>query len=175
MPLILHGDARKFGRFPAYADRLLSDAVSDGTEFGARRMAEIVPRSSGDLAGAVYGEATIIGPGHHRGVVGVNEALAPHAGMVNRGTGIQGPFATPVTITRPSRKNPSKPGAMQFFKNGEGRGDGVYRARVKFRPSSKIERGKNFLGKTYDSMVVWTHVRVAEIGTQIIGYFSRRS
>lgn len=175
MPILFKADTSKFRRFPAFADRLMRDAVKDGTQFGERRMVEIVPKGAGTLAGAVYGDHdTVVGPSHFLGRVGVDEQVAPHAGKVNRGTGIDGPFNQPVTITRPARNNPNKPGMMRFFKAGEGDGKGIYRARVKFRPSSKIERGKNFLGKTYDSMVVWTQVRAVQIVADIAGYFARK-
>lgn len=174
MPITHNIDTSHIRDFSNYADRLLARAVGDGQRYGSRRMVELVPKARGRLSGAVYGHGpTVIAPHEFRGEVGVNMALAPHAVEVDRGTGIQGPKGKAVTINRRSIKSPSKPGRMKFFKNGEGAGDGIYRAAVKIHPSSKIERGKNYLRRTYDSMVVWTSVRVTEITADVAAYFAR--
>ena len=133
-----------------------------------------MPHGKGTLQSAVYGHGPVtIAPSHFYGTVGVDEARAPHASFVDRGTGIDGPFHAPVVVKRPRGLDPSRPGAMRFFKNGEGAGKGIYRATVKIHPSSKIERGKHFLRKTYDSMTVWASIRTTEIVADTAGYFAR--
>lgn len=75
-----------------------------------------------------------------------------------------------MTITRPARKDPNKPGRMMFMKEGEG---AKFRTTVKIHPSSKIEAGKNFSGRTYDSMKTFTRVRIVYLAGQLAGYFRR--
>lgn len=154
-----------------YADRKLVGVVEEGIDFGQRRMTELVPKGrSHRLASAVLSEGpTIIAPGHITGRVVVDQEIAPHAGMVDKGTGVDGPFHMPVTITRKARKS-SRAGTMMFQKKGEG---AKFRIAVKIHPSSKIEAGKNFSGKTFDSMVGWTRVRVSVFAGQLASYFKR--
>jgi hypothetical protein len=172
MRMIVKGDKPADLRgFAAYADRKLVDAVDEGISYGQRRMTELVPKgSSHRLASAVMSEGpTIIAPGHITGRVVVDQEIAPHAGMVDKGTGVDGPFHMPVTITRTARKS-SRPGTMMFQKKGEG---AKFRTQVKIHPSSKIEQGKNFSGRTFDSMVQWTRIRVGFLAGQLASYFAR--
>lgn len=160
-----------FRRLGAYIDRQLEEAVRDGLDHGQHRMREIVPRDKGTLADAVMVDGPHeIGRSHIRGEVFVNPFVAPHARDVDEGTGVDGPLRRPVTITRQSRKG-NRAGAMMFEKNGEGP---KFRRTVKIHPSSKIEHGKDFSGRTYRSMVQWTRIRVTTMTAQIAAHIARR-
>lgn len=159
--------------FPAYADRLLRDAVKEGSEFGHTFMTAEVPRGDTErLAASVEHHGPFeIEPGHYTAFVGVNSVIAPYALRVNRGTGVQGPWHLPVTILRMSRKNPSRPGAMKFVKLGE---KAIYRRVVKARPSAKIERGKGFVERTQEAMRDWTRIRSGVLTGQFALYYVDR-
>jgi hypothetical protein len=172
MSFKVEGDIDKLHTLSEASDGFLREAVVEGSLYGERRMGEIVPHGqTHKLQDAVEMiPLSIIGPGHYRGGVWVNPAIAPHAGYVNKGTGIDGPFHRPVSITRPSRKNPNKPGYMRFQKEGE---PVRFKQVVKYRPSSKIERGKNFSGRTYEDMKRWAFLRAHFIGDQIIAHLRK--
>lgn len=161
----------KLVSFVPYAHRKLEDVVAEGIDVGERFMTSIVPRgSSNKLASAVGSSGPrTIEPGHYVGSVGVNRAIAPYADKVDRGTGIDGPFHSPVTVTRPARKNSKHMGAMRFQKNGEPL---RFRRTVKMRPSLKIQRGQNFSGRTYDYMRVWATIRTGVLAGQLALHFT---
>jgi hypothetical protein len=168
-----HVDSAKLAGFTPYAHSKLEGVVGEGIEVGERYMTSIVPHGeTGRLASAVgtTGPTTIV-PGHYVGSVGVNQAIAPHADKVDRGTGIDGAFRIPVSITRPSRGNPKRPGMMQFQKNGE---PIRYRRTVKMRPSLKIQSNKNFSGRTHDAMRDWARIRTGVLAGQLALYFADR-
>jgi hypothetical protein len=171
MPIIVHGDSSKFKTATFAIEAALGRTVKDVVVYGDLRMTSLVPKGKGKLAAAVtHSGPTIIAPGHFVGATYVDPELAPHADLVNRGTGVDGPFHTPVTILRPARRG-TGPGRMRFIKNGESGGKGIYRVAVKIHPSSKIERGKNFLPKTFDAMVGFTRARVTILGAEIAHHF----
>lgn len=171
MPIIVHGDAKNFKTATFKIEGMLGRTVKDIVQFGDLRMTELVPKGKGRLAASIsHSGPTIIAPGHFIGRVFADPEIAPHADLVNRGTGIDGPFHTPVLVLRPSRSG-NRTGVMRFVKNGESGGNGIFRAEVKFRPSSKIERGKNFLPKTYSSMVTFTRARIIILGAEIAQHF----
>ncbi len=155
---------RLFG-LPSKADRMARDFVEDGARHGATFMRFIVPEDSGALRAAVeeFGP-TVIGTGHYRGGVGVDQSIAPHASMVDDGTGVQGPFGQPVTVLRPSRTGKPGRGTMRFTKQGE---PARYRQQVKATPSTKIAAGKDFSGRTFDEMRDWSRIRVSVITARL--------
>lgn len=171
---------RYFRTFPAYADARMHELVKDGIEAGDQFMTAIVPRGASQrLASAVTHQGPItVAPGHHIGAVGVNQTIAPYADKVNTGTGIDGPLHSAVTINRParswtggtSRGARARNGAMLFFKNGE---EPRFRQSVKFRPSMKIQAGKNFHEKTYMYMRGWCHIRVTATARQLARFLAR--
>lgn len=140
--------------------------VEDGAEHGATYMRFIVPEgTTGALRDAVepFGP-TIIEPGHYRGGVGVDGSIAPHAKMVDDGTGVQGPFGQPVTVLRPSRSGKPGKGTMRFTKQGE---PARYRQQVKVTPSAKIAAGQNYSGRTFDEMRDWARIRTSVITARL--------
>lgn len=165
MPIIVTTtlDSEKFRNFPDWADRQMRDAVRDGVGVGHRLMQSLVPQKSGDLLSAVYQNGpTVVSTSRYKGAVGVDLALAPHAIYVDQGTGIDGPRKSPVY---------SSGKTMKFF--GERTKTIVYRRKVKFVPSPKIESSKNFQRKTYDTMAVWASIRTTEIAAKTAAYFSK--
>lgn len=174
MPITLTTSGRdlpgKLRGLVTYADRRCYEFVADGSEYGQRRMRELVPRDRGRLFDAVQTSGpTVISPGHHAGDVHVDPVVAPHARDVDEGTGVDGPFKRPVSISRPSRSGKGR-GAMRFVGSG---GEVVFRSAVKVHPSSKIEEGKNFSGKTYDSLVLWSRERAERTTADLAFYFAR--
>lgn len=179
--ITIHAQAssRRFREFPVYADRKLHELVDDGITDGSRFMTSVVPRGTGRLASAVSPSGPFtIAPGHHIGAVGVSELIAPHAGLVDSGTGVDGPKHTAVKINRPARRwtggtsrgTRARNGAMMFLKNGE---EPRFRRAVKFKSSNKILMGKNFQRKTYVYMREWTRARVGVLTIQLGRHFSR--
>jgi hypothetical protein len=156
--------------FPEYADQMMEDAVRDITDSGADFMHGIVPRGENhNLAQAIDTIGPVKSNNRIHGSVLVNPFVAPYADLVDRGTGIDGPFRQGVILTRPSKTKPGKPGVMSFQKNAE---DPRARRAVKVSPSLKIQRGKNFSGRTYDHMQLKTKERVEFIvRSSIPGYF----
>lgn len=158
----------KIDGFNDFAERKLRDLVHDGTQFGETTMSVLVPRGrTHRLADAVESEVSVVSPSKTIGTVGINQAIAPHARYVDEGTGIDGPFGKPISITRPSRKG-NRPGQMTFQKQGEPR---RYRRVVKAEPSNKILAGKNFSGDTYDLMVDWTRFHTSVLAAELTLYW----
>lgn len=170
-------DSAKLIRFGEFADRKLRSVVQEGIEFGDKTMTSIVPRgTTSRLASAVgHSGPVAISPGHYVGTVGVNSVVAPYAEKVNVGTGIDGPFKKSVVVTRGDRsgfrgRRGRYPGAMRFI----GReGTAVFRQEVKFRPSLKIQQGKNFHRKTFIIMRDWTRARVSVLTGEIALFFDK--
>lgn len=165
------GVSKRLYALPAFADRLMHDVVQEGIEFGDNYMTSIVPRgASQQLASAVTHTGPItISPGHYVGTVGVDGLIAPYAGEVDKGTGVDGPFHSPVFVQRSARRNPKKLGTMRFEKLGE---PARYRHVVKARPSVKIEANKNFSGRTHDAMRDWARIRSGVLSGQIALYLA---
>lgn len=156
-----------FRRYPAHVDRLLHGVVREGTQVGYDTMRELVPSASGKLRGAVGKTGpTVIDPGHFEGVVVVDPLVAPHAEAVDKGTGVDGPFKTPVSRVGPSQTG--RPLTMQLPPKG---GYPIYHRVVKARPSSKIERGKNFSGRTYEVVRDWARLRTGILQGQLALHF----
>lgn len=160
----------RFYEFGRYADRKMREVTKEGLDVGQRYMTSIVPRGDTNrLASAVAssGPFTIM-PGHYVGAVGVHGSIAPHAEHVDRGTGVDGPYHSAVSVHRPPRvvKPGSRrmTGAMRFQKKGE---PPRYRRTVKALPSLKIQRGKNFSGRTFDAMRDWARVRTGVLAIEL--------
>lgn len=175
-------DIKKLRGFSSHADRLLKGVAKEGLEVGERYMTSVVPHGSGRLASAVGTSGpTEVAPGHYVGSVGVNSVIAPHAEQVDRGTGIDGPSMMPVTINRPPRTirpgargfgQSTRMGAMRFQKNGE---PVRFRQVVKSHPSVKIQRNRNFSGRTHDAMRDWARIRTGVLAGQLSLYFVDKS
>lgn len=183
MPITVHAevDSEKLIRFGEFADRRLKSVVEEGIEFGDRTMTSIVPRgATSRLASAVTHSGPVtVSPGHFVGAVGVNSAIAPYAEQVNVGTGIDGPFKKSVVVTRPTRNYNRRRGFMGGYLPGTMRfigrdGKVVYRHEVKFRPSLRIQQGKNFHRKTFVIMRDWTQARVSVLAGEIAVFFDNK-
>lgn len=149
-----------------YASRQLGRAASSVIDQGGSKMRQLVPVDKGTLLGAVEDELIQVEPGTYLGVVGVNSAIAPHAAMVDKGTGIDGPFHRSVAVKHKR--------AMMFQgRRPEDKGGKVFRTEVKINPSSKIEHGKNFSGRTASYMVERTRIAVAELRVKLAAHISR--
>jgi hypothetical protein len=157
--------------FPSYAGRVLEDAVGDITESGKDFMRGIVPHGeTHTLSQAVSASGPSVIGDRIIGTVFVDPFAAPHADLVDRGTGVNGPYRQGVILTRPSKTKPNKPGVMSFQKNGE---DRRARQAVKIIPSQKMERAKNFSGRTYDHMRDYTAERVELIAASSLPNYFR--
>lgn len=131
--------------------------LEDGADF----MRSIVPHDSDELAGSIQVlpvTRVLFAPGEtsYRGAVGSPLAKARY---VDQGTGVDGPFKTPVIVTRSSRSG-KRPGAMRFAKEGEGI---RYRRKVKFNHSNKIKASKGFVKRTDEFMRLRTEQLVGEM------------
>lgn len=160
-----HDYASRFRGLDTYVNFKLPDVVGDIIQFGDDRMTEMVPKDKGTLASAVMHEGPFTSGRQVTGRVFVDPDIAPHGQMVDLGTGVDGPFNRPVSPLRPP------PHVMRFEKRGEGP---KYRRRVKFIPSSKIERGKDFSGRTFQAMKTFTRGRLFTLKQELRSYMYNR-
>lgn len=165
--------SKRLAQFPTYANLLLHDTVDDALDYGHDYMTSIVPRgTTSRLANSIKRSGPIVAaPGHFIGTVSVDPSIAPHADKVDRGTGVDGPYRQPVTIFGARQRN-GRRHVMRFVKQGE---EPRYRTTVKARPSTKIERSKNFSGRTFDAMTDWLRVRTTVLTARLAIYFARPS
>lgn len=172
----------KLRTFPVFANARLRDLVDEGRQAGELYMSSVVPHGrTNRLAASVVSSIYSVTDAHHVGNIGVDQRIAPYALDVDKGTGIDGPLRSPVTIDRfnrgryrpssssRSRGNTKHKGVMTFQKEGEPR---RFRKTVKFRPSNKIMRGKDFSGRTQNYMVAWTRIHVGVLSRELSLYFS---
>lgn len=138
--------------------------LEDGADF----MRSIVPHDSDELAGSIQVlpvTRVLFAPGEtsYRGAVGSPLAKARY---VDQGTGVDGPFKTPVIITRESRKG-GRPGMMRFEND---RGKLIFTRKTKFNHSAKIKAGKGFVKRTDEYMRLRTEQLVGEMKFAIKDY-----
>lgn len=174
-------NVEKLRTFAPFANARLRDLVDDGRQAGELYMSSVVPHGrTNRLAASVVSSIYSVTDAHHVGNIGVDQRIAPYADMVDKGTGIHGPLRSPVTVNRGnfgryrprynSRSGNTKHrGVMTFQKEGEPR---RFMRTVKFRPVSKIERGKDFSGRTQNYMVAWTRIHVGVLARELSFYFS---
>lgn len=180
-------NVEKLRTFAPFANARLRDLVDDGRQAGELYMSSVVPHGrTNRLAASVVSSIYSVTDAHHVGSIGVDQRIAPYADMVDKGSGIDGPLRSPVTVSRPnrgpgfrqrsgygynfSRNRPTKhKGVMTFQKEGEPR---RFRRVVKFRPSSKIMMGKDFSGRTENYMVAWTRIHVGVLSRELSLHFS---
>jgi hypothetical protein len=173
-----HADTQKLLDFAPYAHIEMHNTVDDVIDFGDAFMGNAVPVSSAKLYLAIGSRVSSVVDPQIRGMVYVDQAIAPHAVFVDKGTGIDGPFHTPVTVTRPPFNpykstrsgNTRKVGAMQFQKQGE---PIRHRKTVKATPSDRIARGKNFSGRTHVAMRAYTRANVGILSKKLALFFVR--
>lgn len=183
-----HVDTNRLLEFVPFANRELRSLVDDTRKHGELYMSSIVPHGrTNRLAASVVSSIFSVTDAHHVGQVGVDERIAPYAGDVDRGTGIDGPSASPVIVNRPPRSviggqygsrvgsqgsqahHGRKTGVMVFTKNGE---PPRFRRVVKATPSVKIQRGKNFSGRTQDEVYDFTRIRTGVLSVKLALFFA---
>lgn len=177
-------NVEKLRTFAPFANARLRDLVDDGRQAGELYMSSVVPHGrTNRLAASVVSSIYSVTDAHHVGSIGVDQRIAPHADMVDKGTGIDGPLRSPVSVTRANlgrrgqnafrygvrKANTKHKGVMTFQKEGEPR---RFRRVVKFRPSSKIMMGKDFSGRTENYMVAWTRIHVGVLSRELSLHFS---
>jgi hypothetical protein len=146
------------GTFAGAAQAHVSQQVlEDGADF----MRSIVPHDSDELADSIQVlpvTRVLFAPGEtaYRGAVGSPLAKAR---FVDMGTGVDGPFKTPVIVTRPSRKG-NRPGVMRFTND---KGKTVFTRKTKFNHSNKIKASKGFVKRTDEFMRLRTEQLVGEM------------
>ena len=137
--------------------------LEDGADF----MRSIVPQDSEILKGSITVQPVTrvlfaAGESAYRGAVG---SPLPRARFVDMGTGVDGPFKDPVSITRRSRTG-NRDGVMRFNDDGKWK----FRRVVKFNHSNKIKAGKGFVARTDEYMKLRTEQLVGEMKFALKGY-----
>lgn len=144
--------------------KVAQKVLEDGADF----MRGAVPHSSGELAASIDVQPVTtylfaLKETAARGSVGSSLVRARY---VNEGTGVDGPFKTPVIVTRPSRRNPNRPGAMMWVEDGAM----TFRRKVKFNHSEKIQKSRGYVGRTDEYMKLRTRELLGEMKIAIKDY-----
>jgi hypothetical protein len=131
---------------------LIRNAMEDILAYAQERAQQYAPYRTGNLKRAIQkDDPDRIGPFTMTGNISVGPA-APYGGYVHSGTGIYGPFATP--IVSPSG-NYLK---WRDFQTGQ----------TKFAKSVKGQRGTNFMGKAHhDTRILFIPVRLRALKVEL--------
>lgn len=191
----IHMNTARLLGFTPYAETQLRDLAEHTVAFGQDRMTEMVPKRTYRLQAAIFSITRDVTPAHTIGFVGIDTVAAPYAEYVDRGTGVDGPFGKPVTVTRPGRTNRGRPlgstrmltrpgrsqagqprytnngetGVMTFQKNGEAR---RFRKTVKATSSIKIQRGKGYVARTQRETRDFTQIQTGVLAVKLATYFT---